>query len=694
MRGKRRIRSIALLMSICLLMMGVSVHAEEMILDVEEAQEETASDAEIVQEEMVPDAEIVQNEGEAPNEEVEQEEGVNADSETEQAEEQDAGLEETQAEEAGIALADENSVQRAGGLSLSVAYPSQIKCGEPTTFLMEGKGGSGNYQYRIHSLLDSNLVSVYDVSYGQNSIFKDSNKFEFTFYASGTYYIRFSVRDKTTGSLTSTGLYEHTLNIQDSNYPSVEQIVNDVTAQCLKKCSTDFEKAVWLHDWILNNADYDYSYSYCSAEGVLARGTGTCESYHRAYVMLLNKIGIQTGRMEGNGHVWTAVKMDGNWYQVDSTWDDVGENVFLGFEEHLYFGLTDDIMGLVHSDHATAVPGYESTALENNYFIKTGKISQWSEPFVDNIKQKLSEGQEKFTLPVSSSFPPGYKNVIYNLVAYQLSKENWTDTTLSVVYLPEQEELLCMDLTKVTPISEINLNKSQMNLIKGEKDTLTATIEPEDTTESKVLSWSSSNDKVATVINGTVTAVSAGKATITAKEENGKRAVCKITVTEKRITKVSLNQSQLTLTEGEKGTLTAAIEPADTTDDKTLSWSSDNTKAATVTNGTVTAVSAGEATITAKASNGKSASCKITVTRKAKPITKVSLSQSQLTLTEGGRSTLTAAIEPADTTDSRTLSWSSSNTKVATVTNGAVTAVSAGEATITAKTSNGKSASG
>ena len=371
----------------------------------------------------------------------------------------------------------------------------------------------------------------------------------------------------------------------------------------------------------------------------------------------------------------------------------MGENVFLGFEEHLYFGLTDDIMGLVHSDHATAVPGYESTALENNYFIKTGKISQWSEPFVDNIKQKLSEGQEKFTLPVSSSFPPGYKNVIYNLVAYQLSKENWTDTTLSVVYLPEQEELLCMDLTKVTPISEINLNKSQMNLIKGEKDTLTATIEPEDTTESKVLSWSSSNDKVATVINGTVTAVSAGKATITAKEENGKRAVCKITVTEKRITKVNLNQSQLTLTEGEKGTLTAAIEPADTTDDKTLSWSSDNTKAATVINGTVTAVSAGEATITAKAGNGKSASCKITVTRKAKPITKLSLNQSQLTLTEGGKGTLAATIEPADTTDSRMLSWSSSNTNVATVTNGVVTAVSAGEATITAKTSNGKSAS-
>ena len=51
MRGKKRVRSIALFMSICLLMMGLSVHAEEVILDVEGAQEEMASDAEIVQDE-------------------------------------------------------------------------------------------------------------------------------------------------------------------------------------------------------------------------------------------------------------------------------------------------------------------------------------------------------------------------------------------------------------------------------------------------------------------------------------------------------------------------------------------------------------------------------------------------------------------------------------------------------------------
>ena len=326
-----------------------------------------------------------------------------------------------------VALADDS-------LALSIAYPSDIKCGVPITFTMNATGGTGNYKYRIAALMDSELVSVYDISYGSNGSYGDSNQFTFTFYASGTYYIRFSVMDMTTYQTKTTGLYEYPIVIQDASYPSVEQIVTDIAAQCEAVCSTDFEKALWLHDWIIDHADYDNSYSYCSAEGVLARGAGTCESYHRAYVKLLNKVGIETGRIEGNGHVWTAVKMDGEWYQIDSTWDDMGASYKGTYYEHMYFGLTDYIIGLVHDDHKVAVPGYESTALENNYFIKTGQITQWSDLFVDTIKQNLAAGKTEFTLPVTSSMPDSYKNVIYNLVAYQLSKQKWDNKELLVSY--------------------------------------------------------------------------------------------------------------------------------------------------------------------------------------------------------------------------------------------------------------------
>ena len=323
------------------------------------------------------------------------------------------------------------------GLSISIEYPEQIQCKTPVTFTVNADGGSGEYQYRIHSIMvrdGSGYVSVYDVSYGSNSAFQDSNTFSFTFHASGTYYVRFSVRDKVTSQFVNTGFDEYILNIQDPQYPSVEQIVENVVAECMQSCTTDFEKALWLHDWILDHADYDYTYSYCSAEGVLARGKGTCEAYHRAYVMLLNKAGIATGRIEGNGHVWTAVRMDGKWYQVDSTWDDMGEQYKGSYYEHMYFGITDYITGLVHSDHTAAKPGYESTSLENNYFIKTGEITRWSDPFVALVNQNIASGSTEFSLPVTDSMPNNFKNVIYNLVAYQLSNQSWGNVELSASY--------------------------------------------------------------------------------------------------------------------------------------------------------------------------------------------------------------------------------------------------------------------
>lgn len=331
---------------------------------------------------------------------------------------------------------ENNIMSGTGTLALKVSYPSDIRCGQPVTFKMTATGGTGNYKYRIAALMDSTLMSVYDVSYGSNSVYGDSDEFSFTFYASGTYYIRFSVIDMGSQPYQTkmTGLYEYPVVIQDSNYPSVDQIVANVTKECLKTCSTDFEKAVYLHDWIIDHAEYDHTYSYSSAEGVLARGTGTCESYHRAYCMLLNKIGIETGRIEGNGHVWTAARLDGAWYQIDSTWDDMGADYKGTFYEHMYFGLTDDIISLVHSDHQQPVQGYECTSLEDNYFIKTGEIHQWSDPFVSTIRQKLAAGQTKFTLPIDSSMPDNYNNVIYNLVAYQLSKQSWTNVNLSVSY--------------------------------------------------------------------------------------------------------------------------------------------------------------------------------------------------------------------------------------------------------------------
>ena len=63
--------------------------------------------------------------------------------------------------------------------------------------------------------------------------------------------------------------------------------------------------------------------------------------------MLLNSVGIATDRISGDGHVWTGVQLDGNWYHIDTTWDDAGYEDNSVDLQHLYFGLNDELMNQI-----------------------------------------------------------------------------------------------------------------------------------------------------------------------------------------------------------------------------------------------------------------------------------------------------------------------------------------------------------
>ena len=194
---------------------------------------------------------------------------------------------------------------------------------------------------------------------------------------------------------------------------------------------------------------------------------------------------------------------------------------------------------------------------------------------------------------------------------------------------------------------------------------------------------------------GVVTARKPGNATITVRTSNGLTDTCNVTVVS-QITSVHLNLTAITLDEGVSQTLRATINPSDTTDAKTLTWKSSNESVATVDQeGKVTAVKNGFATITVTAVNGRRAECKITVNKPSEnvPIISVGLNKETLTLEEQQAETLVATINPSETTDDKTLTWKSSNEEVATVdSQGKVTAVKEGVATITVTTVNGKEA--
>ena len=241
-------------------------------------------------------------------------------------------------------------------------------------------------------------------------------------------------------------------------------------------------------------------------------------------------------------------------------------------------------------------------------------------------------------------------------------------------------------------VSGVSLNKTSLSFTgTGSSQTLTATVSPSNATN-KTLTWSSSNTSVATVSNGVVKAVGFGTATITAKSNNGKTASCKVTVNPIQPTGIKATPETSTLY-GLNGTvkLTANVMPSNATN-KAVTWSSRNTSVATVSSdGTVKAVGYGTTVITATTVNGLTSNCTVTVNPIA--VSSVSLNKTSLSFTcTGSSQTLTATVSPSNATN-KTLTWSSSNTSVATVSNGVVKAVGFGTATITAKSNNGKTAS-
>ena len=233
-------------------------------------------------------------------------------------------------------------------------------------------------------------------------------------------------------------------------------------------------------------------------------------------------------------------------------------------------------------------------------------------------------------------------------------------------------------------VTEVILDKTKLTLKEGDSETLLATVKPDDATD-KTVTWSTSDESSAKVdYNGKVTAVREGSTTITAKAGE-KTATCAVSVSKKvvDVTSVTLNKTELTLTEGDSETLTATVKPDDATD-KTVTWTSSDASIASVdANGKVTAVKDGSATITAKAGE-KTATCAVTVSKNVVAVTSVTLNKTELTLTEGDSETLAATVKPDDATD-RTVTWSTSDATVAAVdNNGKITAVKEGSATITA----------
>lgn len=251
------------------------------------------------------------------------------------------------------------------------------------------------------------------------------------------------------------------------------------------------------------------------------------------------------------------------------------------------------------------------------------------------------------------------------------------------------------DIT-VAPVkaTSITLDKESIEVRIGSLAVLTATVAPENTTDSSVM-WSSSDNEVVTVDNaGTLIPVKPGKAIVTASTADGSdlRASCTVTVLPPLATSITLNKPLMELMVKESFVLKATVLPADA--DQTVEWTSSDDAVATVgADGTVTALAEGKVTIRATATDGSGVAGTCSLTVNPAKVTSITLNKNALGMRIGDSETLLATVLPEYAADRR-LAWHTDNASVAEVDQtGKITAVALGEATITANALDGSGVS-
>lgn len=164
----------------------------------------------------------------------------------------------------------------------------------------------------------------------------------------------------------------------------------------------------------------------------------------------------------------------------------------------------------------------------------------------------------------------------------------------------------------IIELEEIILSKTELELEIGKEEQIDVTFLPENATN-KELIWKSENEEVATVENGLIKAINIGKTTITVSNtESTKTVTLTVEVTDVQITSLALDETSVKLGEGQNYILYAIIKPSNATNQE-LVWSSSNTGVITVNDGSIKAISTGEATVTITSKNGKTAQCKFYV---------------------------------------------------------------------------------
>ena len=403
--------------------------------------------------------------------------------------------------------------------------------GQSATWTLVADGGSGGYSYEFYLWYRAGTSGSLAYVTRQNK--SESNVFTYTpNHASGQYMVSVNLYDSTGAYVTWQSQIYEVYSPQDADdEKTVAGKVEQLAAECVAYAGdSEYARALWLHDWLTLNANYDYSLTKFYPSGVLLDGTGVCQSYALAYDMLLKAVGMEsvyvTGTAGGGSHAWNIVKIDGEWYHIDCTWDDPGEG---GLEGHDYFCLSDEKMAQDHLWTSDAEKYPPCPSDEISYNRKNGYIEISGEAA---LKQALTAYAAKnmtyvpflYTGSGSFDFGSAVQSWLSSSASANVSGVSWSISgNVCVVRLKING--VSTDESKAQLVS---LDRNALTLTEGASYRLVSFALPEG---GSGLSWTSSNEKVASVKDGLVTALIPGSATVTVRCENGNSASCAVTCT-------------------------------------------------------------------------------------------------------------------------------------------------------------------
>jgi len=513
---------------------------------------------------------------------------------------------------------------------------------------------------------------------------------------------------------------------------------------------SDMEKALVVHDYMALNYEYDLTYSIYSAEGMFEHKTGVCQAYALAFKEIMTELDIpcQVVPSYAMNHAWNLVKIDGEWYHVDITWDDPVPDR-LGRVRHVFFLVSDEA---ISDPNYYERPHYDWEKTDradsdryDHYFWKDINSAIIHEAgnfyYIGSngciMQKNITTGAESSLYEIDaywlvwddpSRFWIGcfsglglYHNRLYFNTPTEIKSIGLDGTNVYTVYTPDTSAGylygLSVNGTTITygfaknadleiestgmcdpsgapiiSVESIAIDQNAVSLLVDETCTLTATVLPQNATNKKV-HWSSSNTDVASVEDGVVTANDAGTVTIRATTDDGYlTAVCRVKVSYDLDIMVEGDDA---VAQGKTITLKAYAYYKDNgttvkTNDE-IGWRSSDESVATVSKGKVKGIGAGQVTITAYIEDTDVyTDFEVNVVA---PVTSLKFAPSKATVYVGNTFDLaqTLTIKPFEHTD--TIEWSSSKESVATVDeDGVVTPITTGTAKITAKAAAGKKA--